>query len=33
MAAWGFGAFGLFMGLCGFLGLGFHPELLSTLLG
>jgi hypothetical protein len=33
MAAWGFGAFSLFMGLCGFLGLGFHPELLSTLLG
>lgn len=32
-AAWAFGAFGLFMGLCGFLGLGFHPQLLSTLLG
>jgi hypothetical protein len=31
--AWAFGAFGLFMGLCGFLGWGFHPELLSTLLG
>lgn len=32
-AAWAFGAFGLFMGLCGFLGLGFHPDVLSTLLG
>lgn len=31
--AWVFGAFGLFMGLCGFAGLGFHPEVLSTLLG
>ena len=32
-AAWVFGAFGLFMGLCGFAGWGFHPDLLSTLLG
>ena len=31
--AWAFGAFGLFMGLCGFAGWGFHPDLLSTLLG
>lgn len=31
--AWVFGAFGLFMGLCGFAGWGFHPDLLSTLLG
>lgn len=32
-AAWAFGGFGLFMGLCGFLGWGFHPALLSGLLG
>lgn len=32
-AAWAFGAFGLFLGLCGFLGWGFHPQLLSGLLG
>ena len=31
--AWAFGAFGLFMGLCGFAGWGFHPDLLSTFLG
>ena len=31
--AWVLGAFGLFMGLCGFAGWGFHPDLLSTLLG
>jgi hypothetical protein len=31
--AWGFGAFGLFMGLSAFLGGSFHPGLLSTLLG
>ncbi|KUR75922.1 DUF4337 domain-containing protein [Novosphingobium sp. FSW06-99] len=31
--AWGFGAFGIFMGLNGFLGGSFHPGLLSTLLG
>jgi hypothetical protein len=30
---WAFGAFGLFMGLCGFAGWGFHPDLLSSLLG
>ena len=33
LAAWVFGGFGLFMGLCGFLGWGFHPDVLSTLLG
>ena len=32
-AAWGFGAFGLFLSLCGFAGWGFHPDVLSTLLG
>jgi hypothetical protein len=31
--SWAFGTFGLFMGLCGFAGWGFHPGLLSTLLG
>jgi hypothetical protein len=31
--AWGFGAFGVFMGMSGFLGGSFHPGLLSTLLG
>lgn len=30
---WAFGAFGLFMGLCGFAGWGFHPNLLSSFLG
>lgn len=33
VAAWGFGAFGLFLSLCGFAGWGFHPDVLSTLLG
>jgi hypothetical protein len=32
-SAWVFGAFGLFMGLCGFAGWGFHLSLLSGLLG
>jgi hypothetical protein len=32
-AAWLFGAFGMFMGVCGFAGWGFHPDLLSTWLG
>ncbi len=31
--AWVFGAFGLFMGLAGFMGWGVHPDILSTLLG
>ena len=30
---WIFGGFGLFMGLCGFLKLPFHPDFLSTVLG
>jgi len=30
---WGFGAFGLFMGLCGFAGWAFHPDILSNFLG
>jgi hypothetical protein len=33
IGAWVFGAFGLFMGLCGFAGWGFHPNLLSSFLG
>jgi hypothetical protein len=33
IASWFFGAFGLFMTLCGFAGWGFHPDILSTLLG
>jgi len=32
-AAWAFGAFGLFLSLCGFASWGFHPDVLSTLLG
>jgi hypothetical protein len=32
-AAWLFGAFGMFMGVCGFAKLPFHPDLLSTFLG
>jgi hypothetical protein len=31
--AWIFGAFGIFMGLAGFLGWTVHPDLLSSLLG
>ena len=33
IAAWVIGGFGLFMTICGFAGWGFHPNLLSTLLG
>jgi hypothetical protein len=33
VAAWVFGAFGLFMTLCGFAGWPFHPDLLSSWLG
>ena len=33
IASWAFGAFGLFLTICGFAGWGFHPEVLSTLLG
>ncbi|PJG45866.1 hypothetical protein CAF53_16545 [Sphingobium sp. LB126] len=32
-ASWAFGAAGLFMGVCGFAGWGFHPDLLSHFLG
>lgn len=31
--AWAFGIFGLFMTLAGFMGWGFHPDFLSTILG
>jgi hypothetical protein len=33
VTSWVIGAFGLFMTLCGFAGWGFHPTVLSTLLG
>jgi hypothetical protein len=33
IASWLFGAFGLFMTVCGFAGWKFHPDILSTLLG
>jgi hypothetical protein len=33
IASWVFGAFGLFLTICGFAGWGFHPDILSTLLG
>ena len=33
VAAWVIGAFGLFMTVCGFVGWGFHPDILSTWLG
>jgi len=33
LPAWAFGAFGLFMGICGFAGWGFHPDVLSNFLG
>jgi len=32
-ASWLFGAFGLFMTICGFAGWAFHPDVLSTVLG
>jgi hypothetical protein len=32
-AAWVIGSFGLFMGVCGFAGWGFHPDVLSSFLG
>lgn len=31
--SWAFGAFGMFLGLCGFAGWGFHPDILSNFLG
>jgi len=33
VAGWAFGAFGTFMGLCGFAGWAFHPDVLSNFLG
>jgi len=30
---WAFGAFGMFLGLCGFAGWSFHPDILSNFLG
>ena len=32
-AGWGFGAFGIFLGICGFAKWGFHPDVLSNFLG
>ncbi|MBO9574561.1 MAG: DUF4337 domain-containing protein [Sphingobium sp.] len=31
--SWAFGAFGVFLGVCGFAKLGFHPDILSNFLG
>jgi hypothetical protein len=31
--SWVFGVFGMFMGLCGFAGWAFHPDVLSNFLG
>jgi hypothetical protein len=31
--SWFFGAFGIFMGICGFAKFGFHPDVLSNFLG
>lgn len=31
--SWAFGAFGMFLGICGFAGWGFHPDILSNFLG
>jgi hypothetical protein len=33
IASWVFGVFGLLMTTCGFAGWGFHPDILSNLLG
>jgi uncharacterized protein DUF4337 len=33
VAGWMFGAFGIFMGICGFARLAFHPQILSSFLG
>ncbi|MFA6124699.1 DUF4337 domain-containing protein [Sphingomonas sp.] len=33
VAGWVFGSFGLFMGVCGFAGWAFHPDVLSNVLG
>jgi hypothetical protein len=32
-ASWAFGSFGIFMGVCGFAKLPFHPDVLSNFLG
>jgi hypothetical protein len=32
-AGWGFGAFGMFLGICGFARWAFHPDVLSNFLG
>lgn len=32
-AGWGFGAFGTFLGICGFARWAFHPDVLSNFLG
>jgi len=31
--SWAFGAFGIFLGVCGFARWGFHPDVLSNFLG
>jgi len=31
--SWAFGAFGIFLGVCGFAKWGFHPDILSNFLG
>lgn len=33
LGSWGFGLFGMFLGVCGFAKWGFHPDILSNLLG
>jgi hypothetical protein len=33
LGSWFFGAFGIFMGVCGFAKFGFHPDVLSNFLG
>jgi hypothetical protein len=33
LTCWAFGASGVFMGVCGFAGLAFHPDVLSNFLG
>jgi hypothetical protein len=33
IGSWAFGTFGMFMGICGFAKLAFHPDILSNFLG
>ena len=33
VGGWAFGAFGIFLGICGFAKWGFHPDVLSNFLG